>query len=99
MAVTSLRLVALKKEAVISASSAGKHKTISQMFSIFLILIFMFIKEAGSENFLGFWDVSLDYWYKKIIVATMMITVILTVSSGISYFYNNRNVFFSYEQD
>ncbi len=99
MAVTSLRLVAFKKEEVISASTAGKHKTVSQMFSILLILVFITVKETGSKDLMGFWSVSLDHLYRNVIFFTMLITVTLTVISGIQYFYNNKKVFFPHDQN
>jgi phosphatidylglycerophosphate synthase len=37
--ITSLRLFALNKGKVLSASRAGKHKTLSQMVVIFLYLV------------------------------------------------------------
>ena len=94
MIVTSLRLVGLKRDEVIVASMAGKHKTVSQMFSIFIILIFIAVKEAGTVHILNFWNASFEYWYKQIIFVTMIITVILTLLSGISYILNNKNLLF-----
>ena len=44
--ITSLRLFALNKGKVLSASKAGKHKTLSQMVVIFFILGFIVLKEA-----------------------------------------------------
>ncbi|MBU1125311.1 MAG: CDP-diacylglycerol--glycerol-3-phosphate 3-phosphatidyltransferase, partial [Candidatus Omnitrophica bacterium] len=44
--ITSLRLFALNKGKVLSAARAGKQKTVSQMFVIFSILVFIVLKEA-----------------------------------------------------
>jgi CDP-diacylglycerol--glycerol-3-phosphate 3-phosphatidyltransferase len=44
--ITSLRLFALNKGKVLSATKAGKHKTVSQMLLIFFILIFIVLKEV-----------------------------------------------------
>src|SRR4030042_6814396 len=44
--ITSLRLFALNKGKVLSAAKAGKHKTVSQMAVIFVILGFIVLKEA-----------------------------------------------------
>ena len=43
--ITGLRLMALRKDKLIEATLAGKHKTVSQMFSIFVILIFIIFRE------------------------------------------------------
>jgi CDP-diacylglycerol--glycerol-3-phosphate 3-phosphatidyltransferase len=92
LSVTSLRIKALKNGEVISASVAGKHKTVSQMLSILLILIFMIIREAGGISTLDFWGPQLENIYRNIIYFTMLITVILTVISGFSYFRENRRL-------
>lgn len=92
--VTSLRLVAIKREEIISASIGGKRKTVSQMFSILIILVFIMVKEAGAEHLFNFWNPSLEYWYKQLIFGTMLITVFMTVVSGISYINNNKNLLF-----
>ncbi len=92
--ITSIRLVALKSKEVLAAGMAGKHKTISQMLSIFIILVFIVIKEAGVETF-GFWNASFEYWYKQLIFILMLITVILTMISGVSYLLGNRRYLFN----
>ncbi len=87
--ITALRMTALLKKSVLSAGKGGKHKTVSQMLSIFVILVFIVIKEAGVEVF-GFWGPSFEYWYKQTIFILMTLTVILTIGSGISYIAGNR---------
>jgi len=42
--ITSIRLMALSHNEVLEAGMGGKHKTASQMLSIFVILIFIMIK-------------------------------------------------------
>lgn len=87
--ITSIRIRALTHNEVLAAGVGGKHKTFSQMFSIFVILIFIIIKEAGVEVF-NFWNSSFEYWYRQVIFILMLITVILTVISGFSYLIGNR---------
>lgn len=87
--ITSIRIKALTQKEVLAAGMGGKHKTFSQMFSIFVILIFIIIKEAGVGVF-GFWNSSFEYWYRQVIFILMLITVILTVISGFSYLIGNR---------
>jgi len=87
--ITGIRLMALRDNDVLPAGMGGKQKTISQMLSIFIILIFIIIKEAGVRA-LDFWDPTFEYWYKQLIFAMMIITVILTIISGVSYILGNK---------
>lgn len=87
--ITGIRLVALKNKEVLPAGRGGKHKTISQLLSILIILIFIVIKETGVTT-LGFWNPSFEYWYKQLIFIMMIITVILTIISGASYLIGNK---------
>ncbi len=87
--VTSLRFLALKNNEVLPAGTGGKHKTVSQMFSILVILIFIVFKEAGVEVF-GFWNPSFEYWYRQVIFILMLVTVALTIGSGVSYIVGNK---------
>jgi CDP-diacylglycerol--glycerol-3-phosphate 3-phosphatidyltransferase len=92
--ITSIRLRALMKKEVLAAGMGGKHKTASQMLSIFVILIFIVIKEAGVSTF-GFWNDSFEYWYKQLIFILMLITVALTIISGVSYLIGNKKYLFN----
>ncbi|MFH1798781.1 MAG: CDP-diacylglycerol--glycerol-3-phosphate 3-phosphatidyltransferase [Candidatus Omnitrophota bacterium] len=89
LVITSIRIMALKNNEVLPAGRGGKHKTVSQMFSIFVILVFIIIKESGIVMF-GFWNASFEYWYKQLIFLLMTITVILTTISGASYLLGNK---------
>ncbi|MCK4852367.1 MAG: CDP-diacylglycerol--glycerol-3-phosphate 3-phosphatidyltransferase [Candidatus Omnitrophica bacterium] len=89
LSITGLRILALKNREVLQAGAGGKHKTVSQMVSIFVILVFVIFKEAGVRTF-GFWDPSFEYWYRQIIFVLMLVTVILTIASGASYMIGNR---------
>lgn len=87
--ITSIRLRALAHNEILAAGMGGKHKTFSQMLSILAILIFIIIKEAGVKTF-GFWNSSFEYWYRQGIFVLMLITVALTIISGISYLIGNK---------
>ncbi|MBD3295848.1 MAG: CDP-diacylglycerol--glycerol-3-phosphate 3-phosphatidyltransferase [Candidatus Omnitrophica bacterium] len=87
--ITSIRLKALTRGDVLSAGRGGKHKTASQMLSIFIILVFIVIREAGVRVF-GFWGPAMELWYRQIIYVMMFITVVLTVISGTSYIFMNK---------
>ena len=87
--VTSFRLKALISGRVLSASLAGKQKTVSQMIAIFVILIFIVLREAG-RGMMPFWTEKTEFYYSQGILVMMILTAILTVISGLSYFLNNR---------
>ncbi len=88
--VTGLRLMALRKNRVIEATFAGKHKTVSQMSAIFIILIFIIMREIG--YFLEFWTSQFQYSFETAIFYLMFITVVLTLISGVSFFIRNKDV-------
>jgi len=90
--VTGLRMLALTKGKVIQADGFGKRKTVWQVFVIFLILLFLIFKEGGSSAF-GFWTSSIEGVYTRVIYILMLITVVFTLSSGISYLIKNREVY------
>ena len=87
--ITGLRLLALARGEVIEAAVAGKHKTVSQMVSIYAILIFIVFKESGKRLF-GFWNANMEYYFKQTIFVLMIITALFTLISGISYLVKNR---------
>lgn len=89
LTITGLRLASFAKGKVIGAAKGGKHKTVSQMISIFTILVFIVFKEIGVSVF-RFWNVSFEYWYKQVIFILMLITVTLTVISGVSYLIRHK---------
>jgi len=89
LSITGLRLTALSRGKVMESAMGGKHKTASQIVAILSILIFIVFKEAGVGVF-QFWNPTFEYWYKQIIFILMLVTVTLTVISGVSYIIKNR---------
>jgi len=90
--VSGLRALALAKGRVISASRGGKHKTACQSFAILAILLLMIFREAPPKS-IGFWSTGAESIYKDAIFALMLITVVLTLASGVSYLLRNREVY------
>lgn len=88
--VTGSRFIAMKKGSILAAESAGKYKTVSQIVVIFFILFFIAFNEAGVFKY---WPASLRQLWDSGIYLLMLITVGLTLGSGFSYFWNNREVF------
>jgi CDP-diacylglycerol--glycerol-3-phosphate 3-phosphatidyltransferase len=88
--ITSLRLFALNKGKVLSASKAGKHKTASQMVVIFFILVFVVFQEVMKRFFV--WNPNWDNFFKWSIYLLMLFTVGVTLYSGLSYLWENRKI-------
>ena len=82
--VTGLRLVAAGRGLVMAAEGLGKFKTLLQMLSIGLFLLLPIIDEKG-PRILSKWNHTSEVLFA---VATM-----LTLISGVSYFWKNRVVF------
>ncbi len=89
--ITGLRIYAASKGEIIMASKGGKHKTVSQMAVIFIILISLTVKDIMRKYF--FWQAQYDVFISNLTYGAMLITVILTLISGISYFWSNRRLF------
>ena len=95
--VTGMRLLALQKHKVIEATLAGKHKTVSQITAIFIILIFIILREFGES--LEFWTPKAENCFEAAILLLMSLTVIFTLISGTSFFIRNRKIFINERQN
>ena len=89
--VTGLRIAAMGQHKVIAADDGGKHKMVSQILSIFTILLFIIFREAGMKIF-EFWTPGAERIYRDAIFLLMSVTVSLTVISGASYLLKNKEV-------
>ena len=85
--VTGLRLFALGKGQVLPAEAAGKHKTVSQMTAISLTLLFLVFEAAAGPARPGW-----AQWAQAGIWWLMLLTVALTLISGISFFWRHRRI-------
>jgi CDP-diacylglycerol--glycerol-3-phosphate 3-phosphatidyltransferase len=98
MLITGLRMArVVKMNDVLVADRGGKNKTVSQIVSISVILIFVLLKEIGPGK-LAFWTPSAEEWGMRIIFFLMLITVAFTISSGVSYIVTNRKYLFPDEK-
>lgn len=88
--ITSLRLFALNKGKVLSASRAGKHKTASQMGVIFIVLVFIVVREIMKTFYT--WNPNWNNLFNWGINIMMIFTVALTLYSGLSYLWENRKI-------
>ncbi|HNV23536.1 MAG TPA: CDP-diacylglycerol--glycerol-3-phosphate 3-phosphatidyltransferase [Candidatus Omnitrophota bacterium] len=87
---TGLRLVAVGRGKVLAAEKLGKYKTVAQIIAVYLILIFMLLKNSSwgfrlTITTLYFWELS--------IYLLMLCTVFLTLVSGSFYLYNNKDYY------
>jgi len=88
--ITGIRILALSKKKVLSAETAGKHKTVSQIVTVLAIIVFLIIRDSGfTFRYIGY--------YEGGVYILMLITVLMTLSSGISYMLKNRYIFMGEE--
>lgn len=85
--ITAFRFAAMKYNKFLPAEKMGKYKTVLQVVLIFVILIWLSLKDGGALDALT--PAARD-WIVGGINVLMWITVILTVGSGLSYLWNNR---------
>ncbi|HAZ10958.1 MAG: CDP-diacylglycerol--glycerol-3-phosphate 3-phosphatidyltransferase [Omnitrophica bacterium GWA2_41_15] len=86
LVITGIRILALSQKKVLSAEMGGKHKTVSQMVAVVSILIFLIIRDLGF-SFRYMED------FKIAVYLLMLITVGMTLTSGISYMARNKDIF------
>ena len=85
--VTLIRLRAMRRGKILAAERAGKIKTVLQILAILTILAFMVLAEM---NLPGYWSARLGLFHQWVIVPLMLAVVAVTLSSGISFVWNNR---------
>lgn len=89
--ILGLRILGIIKGHIVAASRAGKHKTVSQVVTVFFILIYLVIRQYYQKH--SFWSNNIETISKNGIFGLMLITVILTLVSGISYLKRNKRLF------
>jgi CDP-diacylglycerol---glycerol-3-phosphate 3-phosphatidyltransferase len=84
--VTGLRLYGLNKGVVLEAKYFGKHKTLSQVAGIFIILITLIILKIFPASSPAL------FLYGRIIPLVLYYIVFITLFSGVYYFWVNRKI-------
>ncbi|MDD5556830.1 MAG: CDP-diacylglycerol--glycerol-3-phosphate 3-phosphatidyltransferase [bacterium] len=92
--ITGMRLLALGKGQVLAAGRWGKHKTVSQVAAIIIILTFLAIRDVAfglgtGDRFNELFEAhfaNFAWWL-------MLLTTALTVGSGLCYLSENRSLF------
>jgi len=92
--ITGVRILASTNGRVLSASRRGKHKTVTQVIAIITILSFIFMREVGIKA-TNLWGATPEAYFRQLILLLMFITVVLTLTSGISYVIKNKDVLFN----
>ena len=87
VAVTFSRVARLRRGQVIAAERSGKIKTVFQIVSVSIVLIFLILEKS---SFAQNWSKSVENGWGAVINIVMFATVLLTVNSGVSYFLNLR---------
>ena len=87
--ITGVRLFAASRNIVLAAAKEGKHKTVSQMVTIVVILAALTLREWYGAGALpaGLQDV-----LTVSVTGCLWVTVVLTVVSGTSFFWRHRAI-------
>ena len=83
IAVTISRLQVMSKGQVLAAEAAGKIKTVFQILTISLILLFLIIEQTA---FSSQWFYHIETAWRTLNQLLMLVSVFLTVASGLMYF-------------
>ncbi len=99
--ITGFRQVALSRNIVIAASRAGKHKTVSQIVAISVILAIICMRTTV-EKYQGNWDIvtaklgTTGEWINNMVwygpYWLMFYATALSIISGLDYFFRNRKI-------
>ena len=87
--ITGVRLFAASRNVVLSAAKEGKHKTISQVVTIVVILVALTIREFVGKVAMPGWAMTVTRWA---IFGCLWATMLLTIVSGGSFFWRHRTV-------
>ena len=90
--VTGLRLSAIPRGITLAAEGAGKVKTVLQIVAVYLIIIFIILAQFSINTQ---WYGNLMSIAIKGIYVFMLGVVLITVSSGLSFIWNNRKEIFN----
>ena len=87
LAITGLRLLAATKNVVLAAEGYGKHKTVSQIVAVIMLLVADSFDEWGTAAGL------FKPWVPVLARISLWVTVILTFTSGVLYLWRNRHLY------
>lgn len=85
-AITGLRLLGALKGKALPASRKGKHKMVSQILAIYLILIYVLFSQIYPTSVI-------TIIMQGVIYYIMLVTIFFTLYSGLSYVFAHRDIF------
>lgn len=92
LAVSGLRTIAASEGIILAAGWWGKIKTVIQMVAIIGFLLKLDIAEIPVFNSLVEGSAFLTGFFNYVPMIAFILAVIATISSGLDYFYKNKNV-------
>ncbi len=84
--ITGLRLIAVKQNKIMAAEFHGKHKMISQVTAIILILVIIILFKIYTQNIIVNW------LYYDMINIVMWYVLLITLFSGGYYLWKNKQI-------
>ena len=87
--VTASRLLAMRQGQVLAAEHAGKIKTVVQIITVSAILLYLV---AQQSEYCSNWVHNAQHLWQSVNQGLLLITVILTLYSGIEYFRHKREL-------
>jgi CDP-diacylglycerol---glycerol-3-phosphate 3-phosphatidyltransferase len=94
LTITGLRLLAASKNVVLAAERYGKHKTISQMVTVTVILLKVSYPDWGEFGRAVFGlRVGSESWISHVAFFSLWLSVALTFISGWLYLWRNRQLY------
>jgi CDP-diacylglycerol--glycerol-3-phosphate 3-phosphatidyltransferase len=88
LAITGLRLLAASSQIILPAEKSGKIKTTFQLTALISTLVMISYPEWGTWA-----EILFGLWLQPFVRITLWIAVLLTLGSGVSYLWKNRNLF------
>lgn len=87
--ITAIRMVAANKQVVLSAASEGKHKMLSQVLAIFMLLVLSLMRSWPQPNAISESAMNGVVYFAYL---SLWVAVILTIVSGSLFFWRHRDV-------
>ena len=87
--ITGVRLLAAGRQIILPAAKEGKHKTVSQLLTIFVILLVLLVQECAGP---GAMSQQMRAALQELILGCLWTTMLLTVSSGTVFFWRHRAI-------
>jgi len=92
--ITLMRFCAIKNGQVLAAEQAGKYKTVFQISTVIIILVYLILYQWDIKVQADMANIDMILQKRYIIINFLMwITIMLTLISGVMALWNNRRIF------